>query len=195
MNIAFVLGNGLSRHSIDPAVLKHAGTVYGCNALYRTFAPDVLVSTDTPISEAVQKSGYSEKHVHYTRKPISGLGSLKIPQEYYGYSSGPAAVALAAEATHGRIYLLGFDMGPDQTGKFNNVYADTEFYKKSSATPTYTGNWIQQIRTIADKFKQTTFVRVVGKTTAEIKQFDMVQNMNNITLEEFTDRINNKKDL
>jgi len=195
MTIAFVLGNGVSRHSIDPAVLTHAGTVYGCNALYRTFAPDVLVSTDTPISEAVQRSGYSENHVHYTRKPITGLGSLKIPQDYYGYSSGPVAAALAAEAAHSRIYLLGFDIGPDQTGKFNNLYADTEFYKKSSAAPTYTGNWIQQVLTIANKFKQTTFIRVVGETTAEIKQFDPVKNLEHMQLAEFVDRINNKKDL
>jgi hypothetical protein len=195
MTTAFVLGNGVSRQCIDPAALKTVGQVYGCNALYRTFAPDALISTDTPISEAVQRSGYSEKYVHYTRKPITGLGSLKIPQDYYGYSSGPVAVALAAAAAHSRIYLLGFDMGPDQTGKFNNLYADTEFYKKSSAAPTYTGNWIQQIRIIADKFEQTTFIRVTGKTTAEIKQFDPVKNLEHMQLAEFVDRINNKKDL
>ena len=37
--IAFVLGNGVSRKSIDPHALKLHGKTYGCNALYRTFAP------------------------------------------------------------------------------------------------------------------------------------------------------------
>ena len=40
--IAFVLGNGLSRKPIDPHLLKQHGRIYGCNALYRTFAPDYL---------------------------------------------------------------------------------------------------------------------------------------------------------
>ena len=33
-NSAFVLGNGLSRSSIEPEELKKYGPVYGCNALY-----------------------------------------------------------------------------------------------------------------------------------------------------------------
>jgi hypothetical protein len=194
MTTAFVLGNGISRQCIDPAVLTQAGTIYGCNALYRTFAPDVLVSTDTAISEAIQHSGYSQTNVHYTRKPIPGLGSLKIPQDYYGYSSGPAAAALAAEAAHSRIYLLGFDMGPDQTGKFNNLYADTEFYKKSSAAATYTGNWIRQIVSIAEKFTNVTFIRIVGDTTAVIDQFNTIANIQHMPLKDLADRINNTKD-
>jgi hypothetical protein len=194
MTTAFVLGNGISRHGIDPAVLKLLGTVYGCNALYRTFAPDVLVSTDRPISEAIQHSGYSQAHTHYTRKPITGLGAVKLPQAYYGYSSGPAAVALAAEAQHSQIYLLGFDLGPDQTGSFNNVYAGSEFYKKPAAPPTYTGNWIQQLLNIANKFKSTQFVRVVAETTAAVSRLDSVANLSHIPLQDFENRINNAKD-
>jgi hypothetical protein len=105
------------------------------------------------------------------------------------------AIALAAVAMHDRIYLLGFDMGANVIGKFNNLYADTEFYKKSAAAPTYNGNWIRQILTITDKFKHVSFVRVAGETTAKIQQFDQVPNLNHMQLAEFVDRINNKKDL
>jgi hypothetical protein len=194
MTTAFVLGNGISRQSIDPAVLQNFGTVYGCNALYRSFAPDVLVSTDTPISEAVQHSGYSLKHTHYTRRPLLGLGAQKIPGDYYGYSSGPVAVALAAEHQHNRIYLMGFDMGPTAAGTFNNVYADTEFYKKSAQAPTYTGNWIKQVTDTVKKFNQVVFVRVIGPTTAKIDQFSTLSNLQEMSLEQFVDRINNTKD-
>lgn len=195
MTIAFVLGNGVSRAAVDPAVLKSLGTVYGCNALYRTFAPDVLVSTDTPISESIQNSGYSRNHVHYTRRPLPNSGAIKIGPRYFGYSSGPVAVALAAEAQHQRIYLVGFDLGPNQFGMFNNLYADTEFYKKSSASPTYTGNWVKQLITIANDFKQVEFVRVMGPTTAAIAQFDTVNNITHVPMDLFADRINNRKDL
>jgi hypothetical protein len=194
MTTAFVLGNGISRQCVDPATLKEFGTVYGCNALYRTFVPDVLVSTDPPVSAAIQRSGYSKKHKHYTRRPLIDLGASKIPKNYYAYSSGPIALALAAEDNHQYIYLLGFDLGASAVGTFNNMYADTEFYKKSSAVPTYTGNWVKQITAVVVKFSNTQFVRVVGPTTAQIEQFDQLPNLQKMPMELFVDRINNTKD-
>ena len=46
-NIAFVLGNGISRKHIPLEPLRAHGKIYGCNALYRDFAPDHLVAVDT----------------------------------------------------------------------------------------------------------------------------------------------------
>jgi hypothetical protein len=195
MTVAFVLGNGLSRQGLDLEKLCQLAPVYGCNALYREFAPAVLVSTDAPISRAIQESGYSQKHTHYTRKPLPDLGARRIPQKYYGFSSGPVAAALAALDRCRKIYLVGFDMGPNETGQFNNVYASTEFYKKSSAPPTYTGNWVRQITTIAQDFPQTQFVRVQGATTAGITELSNISNLAHMLLADFLDRINNTKDL
>ena len=95
MAAAFVLGNGISRQALDLTQLKTLGTTYGCNAIYREFEPDVLISTDTPISERIQFESYSQTHVHYTRKPLPGSGSRRIAQQYFGFSSGPVAVAQA----------------------------------------------------------------------------------------------------
>ena len=41
-NIAFVLGNGESRKGILIEDLKQHGTVFACNAVYRTERPDFL---------------------------------------------------------------------------------------------------------------------------------------------------------
>jgi hypothetical protein len=185
MTTAFVLGNGISRQSLDLNKLKPHGTIYGCNALYRTFVPGVLVSTDTPISTAIQNSGYSLNNIHYTRRPLPDSGALRIPPKYFGFSSGPVAVALAAEAQHSCIYLLGFDLGPNQFGMFNNMYADTEFYKKSSAAPTYTGNWTKQLMSVMNDFRQIEFVRVMGLTSAPIEQFDTYTNFRTMKIEDF----------
>lgn len=195
MTPVFVLGNGVSRQAVDLNVLKHCGIIYGCNALYRDFTPTVLVATDRPIAEQIQNSGYAQEHQFYTRKPMAGLGALPLPQNYYGYSSGPAAVGLAASAKYQTIYLLGFDLGPNQTGKFNNVYSDTEFYKKSSAVPTYTGNWTRQIVRICGDFPKTSFIRVKGTTTADIKELNGVKNLAHMAMEDFLNRINNTKEL
>ena len=194
MTTAFVLGNGVSRQAVDLELLRPLGKIYGCNALYRDFTPDVLVATDKPIATEIQNSGYSTKHKFYTRKPIDNLGALKVPHEYYGYSSGPIATGIAAIDQHRLIYMIGFDMGP-VNNRFNNIYADTDFYRKSDATPVFTGNWTKQIRKIAEDFPKIQFVRVHGKTTADVAEFANIKNLKNLPMHTFLDRINNQKDL
>jgi hypothetical protein len=195
MSVSFVLGNGRSRLEVNLYDVQKRGTIYGCNALYRDFRPDVLISTDRPISERIQQEGYASQNRMYTRKPISGSGALRVPQQYYGYSSGPIAVGQAALDGAIAIYMIGFDLGALPQERFNNVYADTEFYKKSSSRPTYTGNWVRQIRTICGHFPQRQFVRVMGETAAEIREFEPVKNLRSMPMAEFLDRINNCKDL
>lgn len=195
MSAGFVLGNGVSRLAVDLERLKQRGKIYGCNALYREFAPDVLISTDKAIAHTIQNSGYSKEHTMYTRKPLSGLGAKTVPQSYFGFSSGPIAVGIAAIDKNVAIYLIGFDMGPTLSNRFNNVYADTEFYKKSSANPTFTGNWVRQLTTIMRDYPTISFHRVMGDTTAHIPEFDNCKNLRNMPLADFVDRINNTKDL
>jgi len=195
MTIAFVLGNGLSRQHLNLAHLKNCGMIYGCNALYREFTPDVLVATDRPIAEAIQTSGYALTNRFYTRRPIDNSGAKKVLQEYHSYSSGPNAVALAAHDQHHRIYLLGFDMGPTADNTFNNMYSGTEFYKAPTAPPTFVGNWVKQIRKIAQDFPDKTFFRVCGKTTASLPELENIENLKHLDLATFLDRINNGKDL
>lgn len=189
MTIAFVLGNGVSRQLVNLNELKTHGRIYGCNALYRDFTPDVLVSTDKPISEAIQNTGYAVKNKMYTRNPISGSGAERIPQPYFGFSSGPIALALAADADHSVIYVIGFDMGPSANGRFNNVYADTEFYRKSSATPTYTGNWARQMSGIMKEHRRKNFIRISGPTTASIQEFSKIANLTHMPVTEFLQRV------
>lgn len=192
---AFVLGNGISRQAIDNTALITLGTVYGCNALYRTFTPNVLIATDSPISKAIQESGYSKINRFYTRRPIDNLGALMIPKPYFGFSSGPAATAIAALDQHAQIYLLGFDLGPDTAGQFNNLYAGTEFYKPRGATPTFTGNWCKQLKIIAENFKSQQFYRVCGDTTARIDDLESIPNLKHLPIADFIARINTRKDL
>jgi hypothetical protein len=118
-----------------------------------------------------------------------------VPKQYFGYSSGPIATAIAAMEHHSPVYLLGFDMGPTTHGQFNNLYAGTEFYKPTNATPTYTGNWIRQIVKVMADHSTQRFVRVHGDTTARIQELDAVKNLEWITLEDFLLRINTGREL
>jgi len=193
---AFVLGNGVSRAPIDVDLLMTRGPVYGCNALYRTHAPTALVATDRPIADAIQASGYSLRHRFYTRRPQPNTGAQAVPRPYFGFSSGPIALALAAaDSPAARVYLLGFDLGPNQQGRFNNVFADTEHYKSSSAAPTFTGNWIRQLTKVMQDYPDREFVRVHGPTTATVPEFESVRNHSWVDIREFERRINTPKDL
>lgn len=194
MTTAFVLGNGVSRRGIDLNLLQQKGKIYGCNALYREFTPDVLVAIDRPIAAHIQESGYAQSHVFYTRRPLENSGALRVPEPYYGYSSGPIALAIAAQQGPDRVYLLGFDMGPDQNQRINNLYAGTEFYKPTNSSPTFTGNWLKQMCQIIRNCADTQFIRITGSTTARIPELEGLANLQHEDLICFQDRINTKTD-
>jgi hypothetical protein len=195
MSVAFVLGNGISRKDISLSWLEPLGKIYGCNALYREYTPYALVATDRPIATEIQNSGYAQKNTFYTRRPLEGLGARRVPDPYFGYSSGPIATAIAAQDGHRRIFMLGFDMGPTEHKQFNNIYAGTEFYKSPDALPTFTGNWAKQLAKIMGNYATTHFVRLYGPTTAKIPELEAIPNLQHQDLGTFLDRINNKKDL
>jgi hypothetical protein len=195
MTIAFVLGNGISRQGISLSTLQQFGKIYGCNALYREFTPDVLVATDRPIAEHIQQSGYAQTNRFYTRRPLPDTGAEQVPAEYYGYSSGPIAAGIAAKDGNICVYLLGFDLGPTPENRFNNIYAGTQFYKPPNANPIFTGNWIKQIVQLITNHKNTQFIRVCGATTARLPKLDALPTLEHLDMATFLDRINNKKDL
>jgi hypothetical protein len=174
--------------------LQQHGKIYGCNGLYREFAPDVLVATDRPIATAIQESGYAKINRFYTRRPLPDLGAQTVPHDYFGYSSGPIAVSLAALDQHKRIYLLGFDLGPTTTQRFNNIYAGTEFYKAQNAAPTYTGNWIKQLMRVITDATNNKFVRVCGETTQRYPELDMIPNLSHCSVADFLLQVNTSKD-
>lgn len=191
MTTAFVLGNGISRQGIDLGQLQRHGKIYGCNALYKDFEPDVLVATDRPIAEQIQHLGYSQRQRFYTRYPIAGMGAQRIPKKYWGYSSGPVAMALAALDGHAEIYLLGFDLGPTAHNTFNNIYAGAEFYKSVGAHPTYTGNWRTQIAQVAEDFPNLMFTRLTGKTTAPVTELANIKNFKHLAVSQYLEQLNN----
>jgi hypothetical protein len=192
--IAFVLGNGRSRQCIDVKNLQKTAAVYACNAIYRECTPDVLVSTDRPISETIQNSGYAQCNRFYTRKPLENSGALRLPRQYQGFSSGPNAVGLACIDGHAKIYMLGFDLGSTDQ-HFNNVYADTQFYKKKTDPPTYSGNWIRQITQITKDYPNVEFVRVTGVESAVITELSNLPNMQSLTVQQFQTLLNTPKGL
>ena len=73
----FCIGNGVSRKDFDLNKLRGRGKIYGCNALYRTFTPDVLTAVDHGIMHEIYHSGYAYKNETWLRD------WNKVPSELY----------------------------------------------------------------------------------------------------------------
>ena len=56
----FCIGNGESRKDFDLEKLRPHGKIYGCNALYRDFKPDVITAVDMGIMHEIYNSGYAQ---------------------------------------------------------------------------------------------------------------------------------------
>jgi hypothetical protein len=189
--IAFVLGNGTSRQSIDLNQLKENGIVYGCNALYREFEPDYLVAVDTKMILEINKSGYQHSHQVWTNRnrAYDKMNGFNFFQSSKGWSSGPTALHLASEHKNNELYILGFDYtGIDD--KLNNVYANTFNYKKSHEKATYYGNWLRQTLITCQKFSQNRYIRILGENAFIPKEFSKIDNLSHITVEEFKKSFN-----
>jgi hypothetical protein len=161
-DIAFVLGNGKSRLKLNCEKVIDLGTVYGCNAQYREFDPHYLIAVDVKMVNELIESGYAKKGTVWTNpnKGIKDRTQINLLNPHKGWSSGPTALWFAAQNGHKNIYIHGFDYQGLQ-GKFNNVYADTYNYKKSTDSATFFGNWLSQTEKVIKEYPHTQFYRVI----------------------------------
>lgn len=186
MKKAFVLGNGKSRLRANLDLLKSKGRVYGCNALYRDFQPDVLIAVDPKMIIEICQVGYQLEHEVWTNpnKQYRDFKNLNVFGNPRGWSSGPTALLRACMDNYQEIYILGFDYHSTD-GKLNNVYADTFNYKKSTDSATYFGNWQKQTEVIMKEYPNVNFFRVNGDDPIYFKEWKMLNNFKDMNYEIF----------
>jgi hypothetical protein len=179
---AFVLGNGRSRLNVDLNKLKEHGKVYGCNALYREFSPDVLIAVDPKMIVEICQNGYQMQNQVWTNpnNRFSNFQRLNFFRNPRGWSSGPTALYKACLDVADEIYILGFDYHGNNNGLLNNIYADTDNYRKSSDQATYHGNWLKQTEHVIREFPNTFFYRVIDKNTKLIEEWRGLTNFRHI---------------
>jgi hypothetical protein len=188
-DVAFVLGNGLSRKSINLQELKNKGTVYGCNALYREFVPDYLIAVDSKMVLEIAKSNYQNYNTVWTNpnKIYKNIPNLNFFQPSKGWSSGPTALWLASQNGHKEIYILGFDytgVGNNNT-LFNNIYASTFNYKDANENATYHGNWLRQTVQTITEHPTIRYRRVIQSDNFCPSELNRIRNVDNILVEDF----------
>lgn len=185
---AFILGNGTSRLRLNHHHLLPLGTVYGCNAIYREFEPDFLIAVDVKMVNEIISAGYHTTHQVWTNpnKGVSTKHNINFFNPHKGWSSGPTALNMAVERGHKDVYIFGFDYQGAQ-GKFNNVYADTYNYKKSTDVATYFGNWLSQTERIIREWSKVNFYRVIEDSNFIPDRLEGIRNLQHITYTQFGD--------
>ncbi|MGY8867735.1 MAG: hypothetical protein ACKVJK_19190 [Methylophagaceae bacterium] len=186
---AFIIGNGKSRLSFNLSELSSHGKIYGCNALYRDYIPDVLVSVDPPITEEISLNNIPEQTQHYARKPLHEK-SMTITEELHrGFSSGPIACKIASKQKCSKIFLIGFDF-ISETTNINNVYAGTHGYRSADTEPTFYGNWVTQFKKVFDFHKEIMYYRIITNSMFIPNDWKGISNIENISTETFYKMLN-----
>ena len=193
-SIAFVLGNGESRKGIEINELKEKGTVFACNAVYRTHRPHFLIAVDPKMIFEIAETDYpvhnkvwSNFNAQYNKHPKI-LNHINWFKPSLGWSSGPTALRMACEHGFKEIYILGFDYQGHHDGKrfkLNNIFGDTRNYKKRNDEATFYGNWMNQTKRCLKDFPDTKFHRVIPKGWFQPKDIEWAGNIDHPSTEEF----------
>jgi hypothetical protein len=193
-SIAFVLGNGESRRGIEINDLMEKGTVFACNAVYRTHRPHFLIAVDPKMILEIAETDYmlhnkvwSNFNAQYNKNPKI-LDHCNWFKPSLGWSSGPTALRMACEHGFKEIYILGFDYQGHNDGKrfkLNNMFGDSRNYKKRNEEATFYGNWMNQTKRCLQDFKDVRFHRVIPKGWFRPKDIEWHENMDHPTTEEF----------
>lgn len=195
MNV-FVLGNGESRLKFPLKRLRHFGKIYGCNALYRDFSPDVLLSIDRHMVDEIVNAGYHKEHTCYFAKDDR---ANQIPEDClvgeYGKTQycGPTAIRLAIKnETPVKVFMIGFDIVDK---KWSNVYCGTNGYEdhrdeakrvvESGGVVVHNQLTLIQLRDIFNQYKQVKFIKVMDKNKFQYSQWKNIPNLTYVPAKNF----------
>ena len=186
---ALVIGNGKSRLQFDLYQLRQKYKTYGCNAIYRDFVPDVLVSMDWYMVKEIIDSGVIHK-THFVTQHMNQTTGLEktlpinfIDTETTTPDSGNAAVKYAIKQGATEVYIIGFDGHIQQ---YNNVYAGTRNYH-------HNGYCVKQIQ--EDKWQHRLYSTMVKNPNVDFyivndHMTHTLPNLTYITIEDFKEELN-----
>lgn len=195
-DIAFILGNGVSRKHFDLQQLHNIATTYGCNAIYRDFSPDYLISMDEyMVKEIISNNGHTRSKF-YTQRHNSPIfnkhkDAVKhtnfIVNDKWNGDSGTGALRVACSHNYKRIYMIGFDYGTDYT---DNVYYGTTNYLPKPITTTN----VTMIRSFESRLRHwcQTYpnIEIIRLNNNGYKMMNKHSNYSEISLNELKERIN-----
>lgn len=187
---ACVIGNGPSRLSLDLTMIGHRMSTYGCNALYRDYIPNYLISMDYNMVCEIISNNIHYRTNFYTQHDnrVDELKNKGHPIDFFwGFSetndSGNSALRLALQHKHNTVYMIGFDYS-DNPSSLPNVYSNTQNYPRNHTWPAASmtdTKWEQRLKKILKDYPNQKVVRVNGTKSLNIGN----ENYSEISLEQF----------
>lgn len=159
-NRAFIIGNGESRKDFDLELLRNRGTIIGCNALYRDFEPDFLVTIDHKMEIEIKNSNFP-----LDRLIVPPHDEQYEPAEYNPIrprsNAGMNAMLEAIRMNHKELYCIGFDFMYSDDRSVSNLYDGTNAYEKETrASFQDTVARVRYFDWFASQHKYTDFIMV-----------------------------------
>jgi hypothetical protein len=141
--VAYIIGNGLSRSGFDIEKLIGSGTVWGCNALYRDWEdegnnrrfmlPDYLVAIDAGIISEIESSEFPSDRFIVPPRDEQYEPAEANPNRP---RSNAGMVAMIESIRKGATTLICFGFDFLLPGNVTNMYDKTDNYgMKTRATP------------------------------------------------------------
>jgi len=130
---AFIIGNGTSRLEFDITLLKNAGTMFGCNALYRDYypkhdLPDYLVAIDPGIITEIECSTFPASRFIVPPTNEQWEPAAANPNRPRS-NAGTNAALEAMKMGHKQLIFIGFDfLQQDIQQSVSNMYDGTDNY-------------------------------------------------------------------
>lgn len=190
MNIACIIGNGPSRLSFDLNKIQNTMTTYGCNALYRDYIPNYLISMDYNMVKEILDNKIHHQTSFYTQHDnrIDKLQSEGEPINFFwGFSetndSGNSALKLALQHNNDVVYMIGFDYSSNPS-VLPNVYSGSKNYVSRHCYPAASmldSKWEQRLKKIIKQHPDKKVVRVNGTRTLAVGN----ENYSEISVEQF----------
>mgnify|MGYP001290033955 CR=1 FL=1 len=136
--VAHIIGNSKSRLDFDLNLIKYGqtggadgvksvGQTYGCNLLYKDFAPDFLVCTNRVLCKELSESEYCKDNIVFSnvKNILEFSNCFHLYPNFRQKSTGALALQLACADGHKKIFLLGMTTYTDSK---DNVYHSNEAY-------------------------------------------------------------------
>jgi protein-tyrosine-phosphatase len=125
---AFIVGNGVSRETIDLHGLIGNGKIYGCNALYRDFSDfDYIVAIDDGMINELQNADINQKKVIIPSEDERWEDEKYSPMRRRS-NAGMNAMSEAIKRHASKLYCLGFDFLLNGDISVKNVYDGSNNY-------------------------------------------------------------------
>ena len=143
----FIIGNGESRKGFDLAKLRQHGTIYGCNAIYREFMPDVITAVDHGIMHEIYHAGVAQKIPCYFRDWTKVPAMTYEPMLMGGITNLEEAkdaldkVLITNEKGDSKEYVM---HGSSLSGIVDMVKRNGEKFKKQIQNSTIKVSWITE---------------------------------------------------